>query len=53
MNVGATVAVKVNVGTVVSVDMNVLVAVGKLGMTVTPGTGVMVATLGTQSSCPV
>jgi len=52
VNVGATVAVNVEVGTVVSVGMIVFVAVGKLGMIVTPGTGVMVGTFGTQSNCP-
>ena len=55
VNVGAIVGAVVNValgGTVVSVGLRVFVAVGKSGTMVTPGTGVRVATFGTQSSCP-
>ena len=46
---GTSVSVAV-AGTGTSVVVGVVV--GKLGMIVSPGTGVRVGTLGTQSSCP-
>ena len=46
---GAVVAVG---GTVVKLAVAVGVLGGKVGTSVTPGTGVRVGTLGTQSLCP-
>lgn len=56
--VGTMVCVAVAVGHAVSVNVggtgvNDGVDVGKFGMIVTPGTGVLVGTLGTHSLCPV
>jgi len=50
VDVGVAVEVLVAVG--VDVKVAVAVPVGKSGMTVMPGTGVRVGTLGTQSNCP-
>ena len=55
MKVALGVDVAVAEGAVVAVDGSLVsdgVSVGKVGMTVTPGTGVSVGILGTQSFCP-
>jgi hypothetical protein len=52
--INVAVGICVSVGAVVAVDgINVFVAVGKFGITVTPGMGVCVGTFGTQRSWPV
>jgi hypothetical protein len=54
--INVAVGICVSVGAVVAVggtDVLVLVVVGKLGITVTPGTGVCVGIFGTQRIWPV
>ncbi len=50
--VGMEVAVAVGSSVAVGISVGVEVAVGKFGITVTPGTGVRVGMFGTQSLCP-